>query len=459
MIQATSLTATRARRWHTAACCVGVFFLIGSAPAGAAQRVTRAEVQAWLDATASAVPDFAPGDIITAADLERVRPFLAPGYLAELNFPAFQMEIAETGDYAPHPLYQNATLQYASQTSLAEDGSLQNYVAGQPFPNEALEAAGAEKAGLMGAWNSNFRWQHYGQHVIRAQTLFLQEGKGGQADFSQFPPQMIQGGGVMERSVEVGWIRTYMNHLPQLAETDYRFEFSGAESSTYKELTEYYSPFEFRGQKLMVERPLDPHEDDTINAYLPGERKVRRLSAKEKSDTWLGSEITFDDFYGFDGHVLDNTWRYHGRRKVLAVMNSKYPYPRHGGPHSRVPEDRWELREAVVIEGKPILEGHPYGSRLLFLDTQNYQMLAALYFDPEDMLMRGAFPVYSWSETTEDHPELNRGAHVAMYKGYVFMNFQTGNATLTNVVECAYPEAEPKKVRRLYRIDNLTAGR
>lgn len=421
--------------------------------------MTRAEVQEWLDAAASTVPDFGPGDVITAADLDRVRLFVPPGYLAELNFPSFQMEIAETGDYTPHPIYQNASLQYGSQTSLAEDGSLQNYVAGQPFPNEALDAANAEQAGLMGAWNSNFRWQHYGQHVISAQTLFLQEGKGGETNFSEFPPLMIQGGGVVERSVEVGWIRTYMNHLPQLAETDYRFAFSGAEGATYKELTEYYAPFEFRGQKLMVERPLDPHEDDTINAYLPGERKVRRLSAKEKSDTWLGSEITFDDFYGFDGHVLDNTWQYFGRRKIMTVMNSKYPYARYGGPNSRVPEDRWELREAIVIEGKPTLTGHPYGSRLLFLDVQNYQMLAALYFDPEGKLMRGAFPIYSWSETTKDHPELNRGAHVSMYKGYAIMNFQTGNATLTNVVESTYPVAEPKKVRRLYRVDNLTAGR
>ncbi len=448
----------RGRRAAQICCAAALAWL--PAPALALQTVTRAEVQTWLDAGAEAVPQFAAGDVLGVDDLERVRPFIAPGHFPELQFPGFQMEIAEAGDYAPHPVYQNATLQYGGQTGLGEDGALLNYVAGQPFSNEAIDAASPEEAGLMGAWNSNFRWQHYGQHVIRAQTLFLQERRGGgETDFSKFPPDMIQGGGAMERSVEVGWIRTYMNHLPQLADTGYGFEFSAADGATYKELTEYYAPFEFRGQKLMVERPLDPHEDDTINAYLPGERKVRRLSAKEKADTWLGSEITFDDFYGFDGHVLDNTWRYFGRRKVLAVMNSKYPYPRYGGPHSRVPEDRWELREAIVIEGKPTLKGHPYGSRLLFLDAQNYQMLMALYFDPEEQLMRGAFPVYSWSETTEDHPELNRGAHVSMYKGYAITNFQTGNTTMTNVLETTYPVADPNKVRRLYRVDNLTAGR
>ena len=168
------------------------------------------------------------------------------------------------------------------------------------------------------------------------------------------------------------------------------------------------------------------------------------LSAKEKSDTWLGSEITFDDFYGFDGHVLDNSWRYLGRRKILVVMNSKHAYAHHGGPNSRVPDDRWELRETIVVEGTPTLENHPYQSRLLFLDAQNYQFVAGLYFDPKGKLFRGAFPVYSWTETTADHPELNEGAHVSMYKGYAFINFQTGNTTLTNVVETTYPPADPK---------------
>ncbi len=397
--------------------------------------------------------------MLNNADLELLRPFVVPGFLEELNFPEFQIEIAAAGDYTPHPLYQNATLQYAGQSELGPDGALLNYVAGQPFPNEALEAASPDQAGLMAAWNTNFRWQHYGQHVIDARTLFLKQGSGGQTQFDGFPPEMIQGGGVLERSMEMGWRRTYMNHLPQLADSDYGFQFAAARGATFKEVTEYYSPVEFRGQKLMVERPLDPHEQDTINAYLPGERRVRRLSAKEKSDTWLGSEVTLDDFYGFDGHVLDNTWNYLGHRKILVVMDSKHSYPHLFGPNSRVLGDRWELREAIVAEGVPTLHGHPYGSRLLFLDAQNYRILAALYFDPDQTLLRVMIPIYSWSETTKDNPELNRGAHVSMYKGNAYVNLQTGNATLTTIIETVYPAPEPKRVRRLYSVDQLSQGR
>ena len=250
-----------------------------------------------------------------------------------------------------------------------------------------------------------------------------------------------------------------MSRLAQLADNDYRFDFRGAESSIYKELTEYFAPFEFRDQKLLAERWADPHENDTLNAYLPGERKVRRLSAKEKSDTWLGGEITYDDFYGFDGNVLSNTWTYLGRHRVLAVMNTKHQYIRHYGPHSRVLNDRWELRNALVVEGVPTLEGHPYGSRMMFFDSENYNFIIGLYFDPQGRLMRGSTPAYSWSEDTLDNPEENHGAHVSMYKGYAFMNFQTGRTSLTNVIQTSYPKAEAKEVRRLYRVDTLNQGR
>ncbi len=437
------------------------FFAIGLvAAAGLADTTTtRADFDAWLEQNRDAQPRFAAGDVITRADLEKLRPFVVPGYFAELDFPEIRIEIAPPGDYAPHPAYLKASREFAGQARVEEDGSLAGYVAGQPFSNEAIAQASPGRAGSMVAWNYTYRWQRYGQHAIRAVTMFLTEGDSSSAQFSEFPEGLIGGDAHIERSVELGWQRTYFSHLALLPESDYRFPFRGAEDATFKDMTEYYAPFEFYGQKLMIERSEKPAEDDTLNAYLPGERKVRRLSAKEKSDTWIGSEQTFDDFYGFDGRVLDNTWRYLGRKSLLGVINSQHPYPRFYGPQSRVPNDRWEMRETVVVEAIPTLEGHPYGARVLMLDAQTNQPLAALYFDPEGRLFRGSFPLYAWSETTADHPEENRGAHVCMYKGYAVINFQNGNTTLTGIVETAYRKMEPKKVRRLYRLDNLTAGR
>ena len=76
------------------------------------------------------------------------------------------------------------------------------------------------------------------------------------------------------------------------------------------------SPFDVAGLKLVVERPLDQSEGDQVNSYLPTERRVRRLSAKERADSWLGTNWTLDDFEGYSGLVMDNRWRLLGEKVI-----------------------------------------------------------------------------------------------------------------------------------------------
>jgi hypothetical protein len=45
----------------------------------------------WLTQYANAKPDFKTGDVLTAKDLERMRPLVPPGYLEQLNFPNFKV--------------------------------------------------------------------------------------------------------------------------------------------------------------------------------------------------------------------------------------------------------------------------------------------------------------------------------------------------------------------------------
>lgn len=81
-----------------------------------------------------AMPDFRPGDILTHADLEKIRPFLPPGYVEKVDFPGVEFTISETGDYAPHPVFLAATEQYTGQTKLADDGAMVDYKVSTPTP-------------------------------------------------------------------------------------------------------------------------------------------------------------------------------------------------------------------------------------------------------------------------------------------------------------------------------------
>src|SRR5271170_1228510 len=62
---------------------------------------TRANLENWMHQYADAKPDFKPGDVLTVKDLERIRPFVAPGYLEQLNFPELKMRIIASRPHTP----------------------------------------------------------------------------------------------------------------------------------------------------------------------------------------------------------------------------------------------------------------------------------------------------------------------------------------------------------------------
>ena len=74
----------------------GIFFRAAPVHAQDVKTYTRATFDQWLAKYKDTKPDFKVGDVLTAKDLERIRPFIYPGYLEQLNFPEFRMPIAAT---------------------------------------------------------------------------------------------------------------------------------------------------------------------------------------------------------------------------------------------------------------------------------------------------------------------------------------------------------------------------
>ncbi|MGA7761808.1 MAG: DUF1329 domain-containing protein, partial [Candidatus Binataceae bacterium] len=156
----------------------------------AAQNVktyTRANVDQWMSKYADAKPDFKPGDVLGSKDLERIRPFVPPGWFDQLNFPEFKMEIMAARSHMPRKDFQECTEKYQAQVKLNPDGSLANYVCGQPFPNASLSTSDA-LSGIKAAWNFDYRWQNYGEFSLN--YLFIVAHFGGSHDGDA--PKMIE---------------------------------------------------------------------------------------------------------------------------------------------------------------------------------------------------------------------------------------------------------------------------
>jgi len=124
--------------------------LIASAPARAAED------------TGTGAPPFKEGDVISFDQLESLRPFLPKEVWANRDFFFFEGMKLEIGppfaDYSPATVYRDATKKFAGQPKLGPDGSLENYVAGQPFAMDQIDCKGDPQAGLKTIWNFHYRW-------------------------------------------------------------------------------------------------------------------------------------------------------------------------------------------------------------------------------------------------------------------------------------------------------------
>ena len=60
--------------------------------------ISKDTVLQWVNQYQHATPEFRPGQTLAFEDLEKVRPFLPPGFFDEAAFPGVTMEIASTGD-------------------------------------------------------------------------------------------------------------------------------------------------------------------------------------------------------------------------------------------------------------------------------------------------------------------------------------------------------------------------
>ena len=435
-------------------------FLLTSGSASAAPPVdpkvpTFDEVVAWLTSKDEA-PTLAGGERLSRADVPRLHTLVPPGFHRELDFDGFEATVQEAFPMDAHEVYQSASLQYGGQTEIGGDGSLQNYVAGRPFSNERIRNASPEQAPYMVVWNYIYRWQHYGYKSDTIHFAFLRPGpSGGRSSLNR---DALLGDGIVERHLVERFQRVYLTHVASEADNDYQLDVDGAGKLLHKDYLSFTEPFEMRGNTFVIERSVDPHERDQVNSYLATERRVRRLSPKERADSFVGSEFTLDDFEGFSGRVLDYEWVYHGTRSVLCVADGVERSPVFIGPNSRVPRDQWQVRATHVVEQRPLLAEHAYKRSLIFVDADRGTIAYKLIFDQDDRMLKIIYPLYHWPLEAGESAGAEPRETVSNWMGNVAINVQSDATSLVwGAVEI--PDVKPSAVRRLFSVSNLNAGR
>jgi len=431
-----------------------------------AHAYTQADVNKWLEQNRIATVDFKDGDVITYEDRNKIKAFVPPGFENEMFFEGMKVVVKDPTDLSPAKVYQEATSKFQSKVTLADDGVLVNYVAGEPFDPASLKVGDAT-SGMKAAWNFNYRWQRQGLQSDPVHWVWVR--KGGDHEDHEIRKDdkygsLFGGGGKFNRALWASFKRIYFNHRADLANQDYKVKGSMARDTEFRELTSFYAPFDIAGTAFMILRHLDPKKADDSWAYVPSTRRVRRISVEAKVDSLLGTDHTLEDFFGFAGRVVDHEWEYVGTARILAVARSRYANTHFVGPNGWIPDDNWELRTTDVFIQKPKSPSHPYSMKYMFTDRQNHTAYHTAAFDKSGELWKVWQLTKSWSEDPQGvgrkgMSKTPAGNNLTMFQTINVIDVQNGRGTLVPTQFATYPVDKKSKIKRAMDVNVLTEGR
>jgi Protein of unknown function (DUF1329) len=335
---------------------------------------------------------FKPGERLEIKSIPRLQGWLPDEVWQrreQFFFEGMELEIGPCyRRYPTPPYFSEATAEGAGKATLDGSGNLASYSgSGLPFPLESLDAAAPDFAEKL-AWDYRYRYQAAG---YRGPFRVTQITKGGH-DLEQYSGKFfflpLQG-------------------VPGVDAGDRKERFAAG--------GDFESPETARGlawrQFQLTEVEKDWKASDDIFVYLPGERRVRRAPPQNAEGVYVPSftrarsvgniGLNMPDGQtadvgnpaisaseplrkGFVGLVIRPNayvWTSGGVRDVLAPANVRAAgYPpdpsRNFGPSGlSLASDRWDLRRAVVLEGKRKEPDGPVASISLWVDALTLQPL------------------------------------------------------------------------------------
>jgi hypothetical protein len=303
-----------------------------------------------------AVADVQPGDKINADNVDKVKDLISPGleWCIRRGMP---MTIIEPKRVEWPRAYKEATEKYASQVKLSADGlKMENYVAGQPFPN------------------LDQKDPHFALKIMHNYDYGFVNGlddtdlRNFDADTGSVPlngPMTVERHFLLDHFRRLFWVgRLYVDPMPDKPNPNgYR-----AQQGLYPIL----EPFDLKGVGALGNRYITPEKQDDSWLYLPSLRRVRRLSTAQRSDALFGQDTDVDSYYGYAGQVGWMDWKYLGERDILAIVHAQH-YPVKW--HEKVDwafDEVWEKRRVMVMEGISKLPQYAYSKRVLFIDKESW---------------------------------------------------------------------------------------
>jgi Protein of unknown function (DUF1329) len=299
--------------------------------------------------------DVVPGDKITPANADKVKDLVSPGmfWCVQHGFP---MEIVEPKEIKLRKAFLEATEKYSAQVKLGEDGlTLENFVAGRPFPN--IDVNDPQVAAKI--------MQNY-SFSIAFDDLDIRNFDADTGPISMDRPLQVERHFLIDHFMRLYYVgRLYVDPKPTWkSEEGFHFK------ETLKPLIE---PFDLKGVGFTYYRYLDPQRQDDSWLYLPSLRRVRRLSTAQRSDALFGQDTDQDSYGGYAGQIAWMDWKFLGEKDALGSYHAQdFPVKWADGSADWAFDSQWEKRKVWVVEGISKLPQYAYSKRVLYVDQQLY---------------------------------------------------------------------------------------
>jgi hypothetical protein len=409
------------------------------------------------------VPQFQQGDTITYDQIDKLKPFLPEEFWDNRDFffyEGMQLKIGATEDYSTPKEFDAATEKFRGQPRIGPDNSLENYVAGMPFPQETIDCKGDPQAGIKWIWDFDYQWDGDG---ARASFFYSYWDRGEQL------PLYYQG---TAKTIK----------LANRVEAEYLDKSEGDVFRGEKRKNAFGvqvdAPFDARGIMLIsyryksTDQPRTDAKNDDTWVYVPSLRRVRRISTAQRTDAVAGTDFTFDDLRSFAGIPPQYEWKCMGEMKMLAPFNTRvkaYPYEKEHnfGPYGlSFADDTWELRDVVLLRMIPKNPDHPYHHKDIYVDKETLTALYSFAYDQKEELWKIITHNKRWSEDTGLTGEWYPGwdgveePRDLRYVSDIIVNVQTGTGNRIEFWDSdGAPLKSKGKIRRYIDVGRLTKGR
>ena len=253
-------------------------------------------------------------------------------------------------------------------------GTQPAYVLGFPFPTiDEKDPAAAAKI----LWNHFYRSWYYGNILAESQVNWINPTR-------------------LERRADVQASFGYYDGVPRD-----ELPTANPDNFLYRSLALVVGPADLNGTAALTWRYRDPGKRDSSWSYVPALRRVRAVSPSNRSDGFLGSDVSQDDGQFFDGKLEDFAWKLVGQTDQLRLSEetnlkgqAKSVWVEGKGWDAEWPDvpfigymdPNWKgvawaptaaaslsNRRHWIIEGVPRDKYYMFGKLQLYIDTVSYQ--------------------------------------------------------------------------------------